>query len=398
MTSLIFRSLLSSVFLLQLAVPAQARVRPHIDIEGYYLANVLFEYSTSKTKDEFMKRFAAKWSPEDRDFVTEQLKNVTRLPKVTREGMLVTVHLDGAKLRIDMSQMRDRIAYFNDHKLVMRPHQPLRVQITRLLEKMKQSGEYGAFWHLLVPKAEAIPPLIIAAGVVIGTAVLNKLIDRYGNAVLDSIDYNVCRIGIESAGLDWKEASNCKRYIEAQKAKAKENPELLAAKTSVPEKTSESPIDTASERCPHEASGADKDKVYSSTFFLIKEGKRVRVKATLEDKKIDKIEILDFETGNLVGTYKVNAENVLDEIEVPNPKAGNSENGKLAAATLKIKAGEKVDDPEIASLQTLHQRIYAHFGLRLGACKALKVAEDAITAKKKKATEDRTRSPSGGRR
>lgn len=356
---------------------------------SFYAGNVAFEYSLLNEKKQLLGFLAARKTISDQKFIKEQIAKLDKLPSMKHYRETLTLQIEQQIFKVDLAEIAKGTLQVNGHRFKLDEKKSIKdqaMQLAQILDKVQKTAG-----HLFISKAYAAEETVVTkknALLVIAGAILLpiglKLVDVLKNAAADGASYAFCWAGIDQWGSDKLKASSiCKDYLKTKEDQLKKSPEIGAAKGALIDL--KTPIETGLETCPHTAQGTEQYKVYKSTLLLIKEKLRLRLKAEIEGSNVKKIEVLAFDTPKLLATYVVTAENELDKIKIPNPKASEPKKNPqeiVSYEDLEISATADIADPYLHSQQNLHKAIFAHFGLRLHVCQGLREADDAAKAKK----------------
>lgn len=345
--------------------------------DHFVLQSYAFDYARLKTPQDFVAMVTADLRPDDRKELEKSLKPLKSLPKMKFGGNTLQISYEGHTMTVDLNRAAHKIAVFNGVQIAIDTKAPLAPQFLILKRKLETQGKEVSRMDLLLPKAYAIPPLIVGALGFVALALANKIIDRYGSATLDIIDSQACWLMNDKMKILSEGSAACREYIQRQKELAAKNPEVQAVRDALREVNSNEPIDVAGEVCPHQG---DQKTYRSSIQFLNKPDARARIEIKLEGNNVKEFKVLDAATDKVLATY-VLKDQTLDKIRLPNPAAKSLANGTqdpLAPAEIEISATTEISDPILSAEQKFHKSIFAKMGQRLGACKA---AADNIRAR-----------------
>lgn len=354
-------------------IPTFASAMPAVDYQYYLITKTIFEFRQVKSVEEFTQKYARTWKEEDLKAFRKASKTMKRWPTAEQDGTVLVLTTGRARLRVDFREIARKVLYIGKARVELNQYEPYLQQIKRALA---QDPEFeSAIYRALVPEAEALPQLLVIPLAFVGVAIANKLVDRYGDRVLDATEYGACYLGIEQAQWEYMKTTKvCEKYIEAQKKVVAENPTVLAAKPAlVDTKPAESPIKTAGENCGQIGDATKGKQEYRAIYQVIKENLELRVRGQVDGLKLGVTEMFDVKTDKLAVRFKANADNTLSEIWIPNPKRvgdqATNPDGSIIPAEISLPLVGTIEDPELASLRTMYLRVYQHFGDRLGACK-----------------------------
>lgn len=369
--------LLAVVFFYQNAIGASSS---DFRYDHFVVDNVAFDYQILKTKEQFISKFGANLRPEDRQELEKSLQTMKALPKLVANGNWMKFYGEGYTLTLDLNRAWNKIIVVNGIQTALDTKSPLAPQVKVLIEKIKRNGREVSRMDLILPKAYAIAPLIIAGLAFIGMTVGGVVVNRYAGTSLDLLDYNVCWVMEKKVKWIDENSPICKEYIKTQKELASKNPEVKAVQDALKDVSVTDPIEVSVETCAHRSS----DQTYRSEVQFIKEGVRARVEVTFDpEKKVKEFKVLEYDSENIVATY-ILKDQILQSIRVPNPNAGKSTGGVLEPADIEISATDEIKDPLISAKQKMNKNLFQKIGQRLGACKS---RADNLETTHKKQTE-----------
>lgn len=345
--------------------------------DHYVVDSLAFDYRALGSKADFLKKFAAGLKPSDVKALEKSLVVLGSLPKVSWLGNRVRWTAGSQELTFDLNRIAKGILVVNGVQVIVNTKLPLAPQVEVLAEKIDRRARSTSWMDVLLPKAYAVPPVILGALAFVGMAFASKIIDRYTTTALDLMDYNACWIIKDKVKIG-DTTPVCKDYIKAQKELASQNPEVKAVAEALKDVEVDS-VEISVETCAHQSS----DQTYKSEARFIKEAKRVRVQVLMEGSKVKDFRVLEYESDQLVATY-ILKDQVLDKIKLPTAAAAEKTSDKLEPVEIEIPAVGDVSDPVLAAKQKLHKGLFSKIGQRLGVCKA---REENRKAKSVKASE-----------
>lgn len=346
--------------------------------DHYLVDSFAFDYRGLNSKADFLKKFGTGLKPTDVKALEKSLVALGSLPKINWQGNRISFAADRQELTFDLSRIAKGIIVANGVQVIVDTKLPLAPQVEVLAEKIDRRSRSTSWMDLLLPKAYALPPVVLGALAFVGMAFASKIIDRYTTTALDLMDYNACWIMKDKMKIG-DSSPVCKDYIKAQRELASQNPEVKAVAEALKDVEVDS-VEISIETCAHQSS----DQTYRSEARFIKEAKRVRVQVLLEGSKVKDFRVLEYESDQLVATY-VLKDQVLDKIKLPTAAAAEKATSeKLEPIEIEIPAVGEVSDPVLAAKQKLHKGLFSKIGQRLGVCKA---REENRKAKAVKAAE-----------
>lgn len=339
------------------------------------------EYWMSHTGLEFLERTEKGLRPQDVPVLKSLYRKLTVLPVLERVGPRLTLQQDGMRMSIDVSRYREGIFLVDHIKYRYDKNLPLEAQIKQLRRLLTRSdrSKWGMYFELFENPAYAMTKgelTNLFIGVTVGN-IMGLLMNS--GAPLRAF----CGL----AGMKYYELTGlCKETLEQMGYMVKK-PEIVAAKSAVPEsKPPEEPV-VPTDICPHHALGAEKDKVYRGIYYFVNEKRRFIVLANFDGETVKDIRVFDssrpIEKVPQVATFNLDSEKELSSIRVPNPKlVGADEAEKMSLPPeVELNPAQKYDDPQFASLQKIYLTLFSEFGGRLNRCRVEKRAADASKAK-----------------
>lgn len=338
--------------------------------------NFIFEYSLNNNKDQLYKFLSKNKSISDRKYLKEIFKELKNIPTITGNSKSLNITSDLGRVEILYSDLDKNIFYINGLKFKVDHKKNIKEQINSQLKNNRSTAALD-----FIPKAYANPAAGLFSKYLFGLG--GFIIATFAPGVKDQLVYWSCYWGLDKFKIDYiKNGNFCSDYIKKKMEELKTSPEVNAAKGIF--LNPQIPMESDMETCPHSALGDEKNKTYRSNIYLIREKLRLRLQAEIDGNKIKKVQVLAFDSPKVLATYKINDENQLEQITLPNPRKvdPSKPDEEIAIKDIEISPVSDLEDPFLKSQQNLHKSIFVQFASRMHVCNSLKQAELAEEIKK----------------
>lgn len=397
---------------------APAQTSPEFNVTEFRTQQLLdllvWKYSQTQTAKEFVATFASDRSAAEQKEVQQKLEALPSLPTLSRTEKGFILSLKGLSLNVDATKGLSGRFVINGQIFTVDPQLPLPMQSEILLQKLSQKNTSSLF-SILIPKAEAAIPAVVMTGLVIaGTTLTSKIVDRYGNSILDYVDENMCWVYLEKVRrykltpeLESR-AKFCKNYVKLQleleakkSARRMKAPNKISAENEVIKNSLLAPSSkyakflSLMDLCPHQAQGRNYKGIVkvmqtNDSQKVIKED-WLRIEVKMKGSKPFKIEVIDSLTSQKVATYYLDQQAVFSHFAVPNPKFKRHPKGQvirsaaaLEPAEIKVSATDNLEkSPQLDAQQRLHKNVFAFVGKRLAQCASEKERIEATNLSSK---------------
>jgi hypothetical protein len=411
---------------------SKSEVAPDLDPQSDAVrTQILLDYSEVRTAAQFVNRFGGRQSEIEKTKAQAQLAKLSELPKLEAIEHGIEFSLENVVYKIDLRAGKAGRFVINGVDFKFDPSAPWSLQADVLSRKLAASshGKYSLLYSLSVPTAEAVVITIVKTALsLVAIGALNNAVGLFGNDLMMAGGFKVCEILKKSNSSLLENPFVCKDSKLQWEKKAKETPEVAAAKNALGTEKKSDLFSTSDEKCPHETGGKfyqstiskynkqpekpsvgtaqSKDKpkaldaaglesvgiltgemegkslknaTYSELVAIDHKGKpipkgkngQMRVATDKDGKPLYLIGKDGKPVTTLVVSFKLDGDGQLSEINVPAAQVPSSLKDQLSGSSeLKIKTTADIENqPLLKNLKDADLAIFQHLGDRLSVCK-----------------------------
>lgn len=375
-------------------------------------AMIIRRYQQFKTPAELVDVFSVNRPESEREIMKKKIHSFgNKLPKIKPAYTGVTLYEGSYYLRIDLRRAAQRIVTFNGHEMEIDPQRPLPEVAEELLIRLQSvtavpSNAPLNWFSLLVPRAQAMNPVLLGILAFIGAQIAQQATTRTIQDGLDALGWEGCNYIMETSFY----AQNpyiCKEF-KGEKGKLVADAQL---RNSNPAKRTIAVI-VESEICPHEMPEGKEPK-YESNIIIIKKvgdtsttkapvGEKFKVSGATAGANLKTIDLLREEKNTkgevvpiIVASYSLDPNGAIQEIKVPNPDANSSkkkviQKGVRGIPAIEVKeknleptvlvltpAADYRSDPQKQGLMLKYEEIKYNIDLRMKSCNSAKEQTEA---------------------